>query len=158
MRQYVKTSPTLTGHSFEASQAIMMNSCSFESHLFALNLKNSLAALLRYVILAQTIPIYYCICPFKSKITKKISVKKYCWKTNFSLEMSLFFFCLLFLWKYRPRKIYPGQWFRWKSPTGKTKWWSRYANSKRQQRFSKMDFDSSWPSLQGTVFEKKLPE
>ena len=38
---------------------MMMNSDSFESPkslLFALNLKNSIAALLRYVILAQTMP------------------------------------------------------------------------------------------------------
>ena len=39
----------------------MMHSCLFDSpkpYLFALNLKNSIAALLRYVILAKTIPIH----------------------------------------------------------------------------------------------------
>ena len=40
---------------------MMMNSVSFESpmpYLFALNLKNSIVALLRYVIIAQAYPIY----------------------------------------------------------------------------------------------------
>ena len=50
--------PTLSGHSFAA---MMLYSSSFESpksHLFALNLKNSIASFLSYVILAQTNPIY----------------------------------------------------------------------------------------------------
>ena len=50
------------GHSFAESWLMMINSGSFESpksYMFALNLKNSIVALLRYVILAQTIPIYY---------------------------------------------------------------------------------------------------
>ena len=47
-----------------ATLTLIMNSGSFESpksYLFALNLKNSVAVLLMYVILAQTIPIYYYI-------------------------------------------------------------------------------------------------
>ena len=54
--------PTLTGHSFEASWAMMMKSSSFESpkpYLFAQYLKNSIQALLRYVIIAQSNPILY---------------------------------------------------------------------------------------------------
>ena len=54
--------PTLKGQSFEAPWPMMMNSGLFESpksYLFALSLKISLAALLRYNILAQTIPISY---------------------------------------------------------------------------------------------------
>ena len=52
--------PTLTGHSFAAPLAKMMNSSSFESpkpYLFGYYLKNSITALLRYVILAQSTPI-----------------------------------------------------------------------------------------------------
>ena len=52
---------SLTGHSFEALWAMIMNSTSFESqksYLFALNWKNSIASLLRYRNLTQTNPIY----------------------------------------------------------------------------------------------------
>ena len=53
--------PTLTGHSFAAPLAMMMNSSSFESpkpYLFALNLKDSIAAILRHFLLGQSYPIY----------------------------------------------------------------------------------------------------
>ena len=53
--------PTLTRHSLEAPWAMKMNSSSFESpktYLFALEIKNSRVALLRYTIIAQTYPIY----------------------------------------------------------------------------------------------------
>ena len=52
--------PTLTGHSFPAPWATMMNSTSFESlkaYQFAHYLIYSILALLRYVILAQSNPI-----------------------------------------------------------------------------------------------------
>ena len=52
--------PTLTSHSFAASQAMLMKSSSFEiakSYLYAYNLKNSKAALLRYMIPIQSTPI-----------------------------------------------------------------------------------------------------
>ena len=51
---------TLTIHSFPAPSAIIMDSSSFDSpkpYPFALYLKNNIAALLRYAILAQTNPI-----------------------------------------------------------------------------------------------------
>ena len=54
--------PTLTGHSFWALWAMMMNSSSFESlksYLFEHYLKNSSLVLLRYVILSWKLPIYY---------------------------------------------------------------------------------------------------
>ena len=54
--------PTLTGHSFGALWAMMMNSSSFESpksYLFGHYLKNSSLVLLRYVILSWKVPIYY---------------------------------------------------------------------------------------------------
>ena len=53
---------------------MMMNSGSFEglkSYLFVLNLENSIAALLRYVIFAQTIPIYYHKMGFIDSLTHK---------------------------------------------------------------------------------------
>ena len=54
--------PTLTGHSFTASRSMIIFSGSFESSKldsYTLNLKNSKAALLRYVIPIRSTPILY---------------------------------------------------------------------------------------------------
>ena len=51
----------LIGSSFALSLAMLMNSSSVEStklYIFALNLKNSIEVLLRYLMLAQINPIY----------------------------------------------------------------------------------------------------
>ena len=51
---------TLYGHSFASPKAMMIKGCSFDSpkpYLFVLNLKNTISALLRYVIIIQITPI-----------------------------------------------------------------------------------------------------
>ena len=65
----------------------MKNSSSFESlmpYLFAIDLKNSIVALLRYVIIAQTNPIYvllmYC---------RKVSIEHQC-KCSVHINLDLF--------------------------------------------------------------------
>ena len=54
--------PNLEGYSFAATWAMVMKSSSFESpkpYLFALNLKNSIAALLKSVRTSWKVPTYY---------------------------------------------------------------------------------------------------
>ena len=52
---------TLTGHSFAAPCAILMKSSTFESpksYLFALDLKDSIAALSTFVRMSGKVPVY----------------------------------------------------------------------------------------------------
>ena len=73
--------PTLTGHSFAAPWPMIMNSSSFESPK---SLKNSIIALLRYVISIQSTPIWYHKLP-KSSVFLVATVQAAQFCTNFCI-------------------------------------------------------------------------